>query len=67
MNKVYGFEGEVRAKYTPTAYDLFCELFCCLPLAHVINDKVLVVHGGIVLTVTEWLPSNIYYHRPVFY
>jgi len=46
MNKVYGFEGEVRAKYTPTAYDLFSELFCCLPLAHVINDKVLVVHGG---------------------
>jgi len=50
MNKVYGFEGEVRAKYTPTAYDLFSELFCCLPLAHVINDKVLVVHGGLFST-----------------
>lgn len=53
MNKVYGFEGEVRAKYTPTAYDLFSELFCCLPLAHVINDKVLVVHGGTLYTPLE--------------
>lgn len=47
MNKVYGFEGEVKAKYSSTAYDLFSEIFCCLPLAHVINDKVLVVHGGL--------------------
>ncbi|KAL6071211.1 Serine/threonine-protein phosphatase 5 [Balamuthia mandrillaris] len=47
MNKVYGFEGEVRAKYNPATYQLFCEVFCQLPLAHVINQKVLVVHGGL--------------------
>lgn len=27
--------------------ELFAEVFCCLPLAHVINDKVFVVHGGL--------------------
>lgn len=47
MNKMYGFEGEVRAKYGDKAYALFQELFCALPLAHLINKRVFVVHGGL--------------------
>lgn len=47
MNKIYGFEGEVRSKLSDTFVELFAEVFCCLPLAHVINNKVFVVHGGL--------------------
>ncbi|KAK4796797.1 hypothetical protein SAY86_029123 [Trapa natans] len=47
MNKIYGFEGEVRSKLNETFIELFAEVFCCLPLAHVINEKVFVVHGGL--------------------
>ncbi|KAL0362493.1 UNVERIFIED_CONTAM: Serine/threonine-protein phosphatase 5 [Sesamum calycinum] len=47
MNKIYGFEGEVRSKLSETFVELFAEVFCCLPLAHVINEKVFVVHGGL--------------------
>ncbi|KAM7262397.1 hypothetical protein ACFE04_000080 [Oxalis oulophora] len=47
MNKIYGFEGEVRSKLSETFVDLFAEVFCYLPLAHVINEKVFVVHGGL--------------------
>ena len=47
MNKIYGFEGEVRSKLSETFVELFAEVFCCLPLAHVINQKVFVVHGGL--------------------
>ena len=47
MNKVYGFEGEVKAKYSETMFDLFSETFSTLPLAHLINQKILVVHGGL--------------------
>ncbi|CAN1351748.1 Serine/threonine-protein phosphatase 5 [Linum perenne] len=47
MNKIYGFEGEVRAKLNDKFVELFAEVFCCLPLAHVINKKVFVVHGGL--------------------
>lgn len=47
MNKIYGFEGEVKAKYDGLIFDLFLEVFCALPLAAVINDKVFVTHGGI--------------------
>ena len=27
--------------------ELFAEVFCCLPLAHVLNNKVFVTHGGL--------------------
>ncbi|CDS09702.1 hypothetical protein LRAMOSA02379 [Lichtheimia ramosa] len=47
MNKVYGFEGEVRAKFNETMFKLFSETFNALPLAHVIENKILVVHGGL--------------------
>ncbi|XP_010273447.1 PREDICTED: serine/threonine-protein phosphatase 5 [Nelumbo nucifera] len=47
MNKIYGFEGEVKSKLSETFVEIFAEVFCCLPLAHVINGKVFVVHGGL--------------------
>ncbi|OZJ04722.1 hypothetical protein BZG36_01783 [Bifiguratus adelaidae] len=47
MNKVYGFEGEVKAKYSEMMFKLFSETFNALPLAHVIQEKILVVHGGL--------------------
>ncbi|KAF5481441.1 hypothetical protein F2P56_002091 [Juglans regia] len=47
MNKIYGFEGEVRSKLSETFVELFAEVFCCLPLAHVINEKIFVIHGGL--------------------
>lgn len=47
LNRVYGFEGEVHAKYDNTIYELFQEVFNWLPLAIVLNKKVMVVHGGL--------------------
>ena len=47
MNRIYGFDGEVRAKYGGLLADLFREAFCALPLGHVVGGKVLVVHGGL--------------------
>ena len=42
MNQIYGFAGEVKAKYTAQMYELFSEVFEWLPLAQCINGKVLV-------------------------
>lgn len=47
MNKIYGFEGEVKSKLSEAFVELFAEVFCCLPLAHVLNGKVFIVHGGL--------------------
>ncbi len=47
MNTIYGFYGEVRAKYNAVMCDVFRETFNWLPLGYVLAHKVLVVHGGL--------------------
>lgn len=47
MNQMYGFDGEVKAKYSPQMAELFTEVYNWLPLAHCLNKKVLVMHGGL--------------------
>ncbi|XP_023217724.1 serine/threonine-protein phosphatase 5-like [Centruroides sculpturatus] len=47
MNQMYGFEGEVRSKYSAQMAELFTEVFNFLPLAYCINKKILVMHGGL--------------------
>jgi len=47
MNKLYGFEGEVLHKYDSKTYDIFCDIFCCLPLVYILGKKVMVTHGGL--------------------
>lgn len=47
MNKVYGFEGECKAKYNERVFKVFSESFSALPLATLIGGKYLVLHGGL--------------------
>ncbi|KAJ5665084.1 Serine/threonine-protein phosphatase [Penicillium maclennaniae] len=47
MNKVYGFEGECKAKYNERVFKVFSESFSALPLATLIGSKYLVLHGGL--------------------
>ncbi|KAF2462439.1 serine/threonine-protein phosphatase PP2A catalytic subunit [Lineolata rhizophorae] len=48
MNRMYGFEGECRAKYkADRVFKLFSESFSALPLATLIGAKYLVLHGGL--------------------
>jgi len=47
MNQMYGFEGEVKSKYSMQMASLFTEVYNWLPLAHCLNQRVLVMHGGL--------------------
>ncbi|XP_077317223.1 serine/threonine-protein phosphatase 5 [Lithobates pipiens] len=47
MNQMYGFEGEVKAKYSAQMFQLFSEVFQWLPLAMCVNQRVLIMHGGL--------------------
>ncbi|KAK9459344.1 Metallo-dependent phosphatase-like protein [Lipomyces oligophaga] len=47
MNKVYGFEGECKAKYSEKVFKLFSEAFSLLPLATLIGGNYFVLHGGL--------------------
>lgn len=40
--KMYGFEGEVKKKFTNQMAEFFTEIFCQLPLCHLINRKIFV-------------------------
>ncbi|KAL3288567.1 hypothetical protein HHI36_003006 [Cryptolaemus montrouzieri] len=50
MNEMYGFHGEVKAKYSAQMSELFNEVYNWLPLAHCLNQKILVMHGGLFST-----------------
>ena len=47
MNRLYGFERECSTKYNNDIFSMFSDLFCYLPVGHVIGNKVLIVHGGL--------------------
>mmetsp|Transcript_48116 Transcript_48116/g.112468 ORF Transcript_48116/g.112468 Transcript_48116/m.112468 type:complete len:488 (+) Transcript_48116:20-1483(+) len=47
MNKMYGFEGEVKHKYSEQCFSYFSEVFNWLPLGCVLGGKVFIVHGGL--------------------
>lgn len=47
MNEMYGFAKEVRSKYDGNIYRLFQNIFWLLPLATVIENRVIVLHGGL--------------------
>ncbi|KAK9246390.1 Metallo-dependent phosphatase-like protein [Lipomyces tetrasporus] len=47
MNKVYGFEGECKAKYSEKAFKVFSESFSTLPLATLVGKNYFVLHGGL--------------------
>eukprot|EP00820_Chromera_velia_P018452 Cvel_27500.t1-p1 / transcript=Cvel_27500.t1 / gene=Cvel_27500 / organism=Chromera_velia_CCMP2878 / gene_product=Serine/threonine-protein phosphatase T, putative / transcript_product=Serine/threonine-protein phosphatase T, putative / location=Cvel_scaffold3440:12150-15821(+) / protein_length=372 / sequence_SO=supercontig / SO=protein_coding / is_pseudo=false len=47
MNEVYGFAQECRRKYGGMVYHQFQEIFYRLPLAIVIDKRIICVHGGL--------------------
>ena len=49
LNQMYGFKNEVIDKYgkDERMYECFTEFFKSLPLGHILNKQVSVVHGGL--------------------
>ena len=49
LNQMYGFKNEVIDKYgkDDRMYECFLEFFKSLPLGHILNKQILVVHGGL--------------------
>ena len=68
MNAMYGFEKECLEKYTKNAFNKCSDVFNSLPLGHILNNKILVVHGGIFtdpnLTIPNIQSENRYRQPP---
>ena len=47
INIMYGFYDECKKRYDLKLWKLFTDLFNCLPIAASIDDKILLLHGGL--------------------
>ncbi|URD81239.1 serine threonine-protein phosphatase [Musa troglodytarum] len=47
INRVYGFYDECKRRFNVRLWKTFCDSFNCLPMAAVIDEKILCMHGGL--------------------
>ncbi|KAF7305602.1 Serine/threonine-protein phosphatase [Mycena chlorophos] len=47
VNRIYGFFDECKRRYSIKLWKTFCDCFNCLPVAAIIGDRILTMHGGI--------------------
>jgi len=47
INRIYGFYDECKKRYSLKLWKIFGDVFNCLPLSAIIDDKILCMHGGI--------------------
>jgi serine/threonine-protein phosphatase PP1 catalytic subunit len=47
INRIYGFYDECKKRYNIKLWKTFTDCFNCLPVAAIIDDKILCMHGGL--------------------
>ncbi|WCJ24034.1 Serine/threonine-protein phosphatase PP1 [Euphorbia peplus] len=47
VNRIYGFYDECKRRYNVRIWKIFTDCFNCLPVAALIDDKILCMHGGL--------------------
>lgn len=47
INRIYGFYDECKRKYNIKLWKIFTDCFNCLPVAALVDEKILCMHGGL--------------------
>lgn len=47
INRIYGFYDECKRRYTIKLWKTFIDVFNCFPVAAIIDEKILCMHGGL--------------------
>lgn len=47
INRIYGFYDECKRRYNVKLWKTFTDCFNCLPIAAIIDEKILCMHGGL--------------------
>jgi serine/threonine-protein phosphatase PP1 catalytic subunit len=47
INRIYGFYDECKRRYSIKLWKIFAELFNCMPVAALIDEKIFCIHGGL--------------------
>lgn len=53
INRIYGFYEECKRRYNVKLWKKFTDCFNCLPIAAIIEDKILCMHGGLSPDLTD--------------
>ena len=47
LNRIYGFYDECKRRYSVKLWRIFADCFNCMPVAALIADKIMCMHGGL--------------------
>eukprot|EP00391_Amoebophrya_sp_Ameob2_P011641 CAMPEP_0178995484 /NCGR_PEP_ID=MMETSP0795-20121207/7851_1 /TAXON_ID=88552 /ORGANISM="Amoebophrya sp., Strain Ameob2" /LENGTH=458 /DNA_ID=CAMNT_0020687793 /DNA_START=414 /DNA_END=1791 /DNA_ORIENTATION=+ len=47
ITRIYGFYDDCKRRYSVKLWKFFCDMFNCLPMSALIDEKILCVHGGL--------------------
>jgi len=47
INRIYGFYDECKRRYSVKVWKTFTDVFNCLPIAAIIDEKIFCTHGGL--------------------
>jgi serine/threonine-protein phosphatase PP1 catalytic subunit len=47
INRIYGFYDECKKRYSTKIWKIFTDCFNCLPIAALIDEKIICMHGGL--------------------
>jgi len=47
ISRIYGFYDECKRRYSIKLWKLFCDCFNCFPIAGLVDDKIICMHGGL--------------------
>lgn len=47
INRIYGFYDECKRRYSVKLWKMFTDTFNCMPVAAVVDEKILCMHGGL--------------------
>mmetsp|Transcript_53862 Transcript_53862/g.125271 ORF Transcript_53862/g.125271 Transcript_53862/m.125271 type:complete len:304 (-) Transcript_53862:256-1167(-) len=53
ITRIYGFYDECKRRYNIKLWKLFCDVFNCLPVCALIDEKIICMHGGLSPEITN--------------
>jgi len=54
ITRIYGFYDECKRRYSIKLWKQFCDVFNCLPVCAVIDEKIMCMHGGLSPEITTF-------------
>lgn len=54
ITRIYGFYDECKRRYNIKLWKLFCDVFNCMPVCAVIDEKIMCMHGGLSPEITNF-------------